>query len=147
MATVNIFNEVTKATYSVAVESFGSVIASAGGGGVGSTSWYVSVSTSKKDPAGGSIPARVITSISTDITSEVEDAIAELMSEVAGGFLSSSSSSESSVNSSSSQSSSSSQTNSSSSSSSSPSSSSKSSRTESSQSDESSSSPSSSSQP
>ena len=95
MATVNIYDETTGRTYTITVDVNQAVI---NGLANGDEAYYISVSTSARDPLGQAIRTRIITDTDInsgadiDVTTPVNDAITEIMREIEGGYLSSSSS-------------------------------------------------------
>ena len=98
MATVNIYDETTGRTYTITVDVNQAVI---NGLANGDEAYYISVSTSARDPLGQAIRTRVITDNDiddessdsedyVDITTPVNNAIMDIMRDIEGGYLSSS---------------------------------------------------------
>jgi len=102
MATFNVYDNVSGTNKSVTVDVDSAVV---NGGTTGSQAYYITVSTSAKDPRGESIPAIVLTDgdISGDITTAVKAAIVELFRYASGVYLDETSSSSTNEMSSSSQ--------------------------------------------
>jgi len=95
MANVNIYDKNTGLTKTLTIDVSSAVIQ---GSDVGSSSVYITVSTSAKDPLGGNIPTVVLEDddFVDDLTDVIQTAIVEVLKHAAGEYLSSSSSSESS---------------------------------------------------
>ena len=98
MATVTIYKQSSGATYNITIVVDYSVVTLLNNGEL---AYYITVSTTAKDPLGQTILPRVITDadITDSVDTAVKDAIVSILIEINGGMLSSSSSSESSASS------------------------------------------------
>lgn len=92
MANINVYDSGTGLTKIITVDLAESVVA---GSQVGSKKFYITVSTTARDPSGGTIPKIYLTDgdIADDLTTAIRGAIIELFKHMMGEYLSSSSSS------------------------------------------------------
>ena len=92
MATVNVYDEVSGLTRIVTVDIASAVV---NGLHTGSQAYYVTVSTSAKDPSGGVVPRQRLIDgdINDNISTALKPVFVELFKHILGTYLSSSSSS------------------------------------------------------
>jgi hypothetical protein len=93
MATINVYDENTGLTKQITIDIAEARVA---GSGTGRGQFYVTVSTSAKDPDGGTPPTLILTDFADDLTTEIKASIVELFRHIDGQHLPSSESSASS---------------------------------------------------